>query len=285
VIGGVLFATLRVFCSATWRSDELPAIDRTIAVADDEEMLFREALALVSRDTDPVVQRRLVRLARYLDLGDGDDARDATLASEARALRLELNDPVIRRYLVEMMRLALAYEAPRDAPTEREIEAYYEKYAARFAEPEKIRLTHVYLSDARRGPPAERDAAALLGDLHRDPLREVAAAAALGDPFVRGSQALGSSEQLDRIFGAGFGDALARLPERTWAGPVSSSYGFHVVWIDERIPARVPPLAMVRSRVMHSLLRERAEDRLRLRLTALRSRYRFEISGAPDGRR
>jgi parvulin-like peptidyl-prolyl isomerase len=66
-------------------------------------------------------------------------------------------------------------------------------------------------------------------------------------------------------------------------GPVRSSYGLHLVWVDERSPARVPPLAAVRSQVAHRLLAERGEERLRARLRTLRARY--EITVEAESRR
>src|SRR5262249_58581102 len=72
------------------------------AVSDDE-LLYREALALGVDRRDPAVRERLVRLGGFV--GEDRGERDA-LEREARRLGLERSDVVIRRHLAEIMRLA-----------------------------------------------------------------------------------------------------------------------------------------------------------------------------------
>jgi hypothetical protein len=89
-----------------------------------------------------------------------------------------------------------------------------------------------------------------------------------------------SAAQLGQILGAGFAAALSGLPLRVWSGPVPSSYGLHLVWIDERQPAAALPLAAVRNQVLHALLRARGEQRLRDNLRVLRAHYDVRIEPA-----
>jgi parvulin-like peptidyl-prolyl isomerase len=70
---------------------------------------------------------------------------------------------------------------------------------------------------------------------------------------------------------------VAAAPLAAWVGPVPSSYGLHLVWVHEREPGGLPSLAAVRSRVVHALLEERRQVRLRERMTALRARYDIRI--------
>ena len=60
-----------------------------------------------------------------------------------------------------------------------------------------------------------------------------------------------------------------------------STYGLHLVWIAERIAAAPPPFAAVRNRVLHEMLHERSEARLRETLQALRARTTC-ASASPD---
>ena len=52
------------------------------------------------------------------------------------------------------------------------------------------------------------------------------------------------------------------------------------MWVHERLPGRVPPLAAVRNQVVHRLLRERSEARLARSLEALRARYAITVEPA-----
>jgi len=184
---------------------------------------------------------------------------------------------VIRRHLIQAMRLALARLAPADLPTEAELETYLAARPERFARPVHVRLSHVYLARARGMTP---DAAERLRDeLVRDGALP-GEAAARGDSFVHGPEIADALPRLDTIFGPGFGAAVAAAPLATWVGPVPSPYGLHLVWVHEREPGGLPSLAAVRSRVVHALLEERRQVRLRERLATLRARYDIRIEAA-----
>jgi hypothetical protein len=274
-LGALLFALQRAWLAPP--AVPLPTAIVVDAPADDaeidEEVLFREALAR-ELDRDRVVHARLVRLGRFLGLGaDGSDER---VAREARALGLHRSDPVVRRHLVEMMRIAMSQLRPDDYPAEDALRAHYDQHRARFAQPARIRFTHVYFSAERRAARLQGDAAKTL-ELLRQRTTAPGDAAALGDPFARGSELSLAVAQLDAAFGPGFAAAVGELPERTWSGPVRSAYGEHLVWIGERLAAGPAPYAAVRNRISHELLRERSETRLRETLQALRLRYDVRV--------
>src|SRR5437870_6962435 len=188
----------------------------------DEEVLYREALARGFDRRDAAVRERLVRLGGFVSEEAGG-SRDV-LEREARRLGLERSDLVVRRHLVEMMRLAAGWLGPEDRPSEADLEAYLARHAEELAEPARIRLTHVYLSEQARGAAAAGDARALLDELRGRCPEE---AAGRGGPFIRGAEVEGTRADLERIFGPGFADAIDAAPLRTWTGPVRSTYGPH----------------------------------------------------------
>src|SRR6059036_1826292 len=206
----------------------------------DEEVLYREALARGFDRRDAAVRERLVRLGGFVSEEAG--SRDA-LEREARRLGLERSDLVVRRHLVQMMRLAAGWLGPDDRPSEADLEAYLARHAEELAEPARTRLTQVYLSEQARGAAAASDARALLDEL---PGMSPEEARARGDAFIRGAEVDGSRADLERTFGPGFAVAVDAAPLRTWVGPVRSSYGLHLVWVDAREPGRTPALAEVR---------------------------------------
>jgi hypothetical protein len=176
-----------------------------------------------------------------------------------------------------MMQLAIARPAPTNEPTERDLAAYLASHAAEFAAPATIRMAHVYLGARAHGDALATDAARLL-----DTLRQTEAgpesAATLGDPFIRGAT-LGpmSATDVERVFGSAFARAIEDAPVRTWIGPVRSSYGLHIVWIQERVPSRVPDLSEVRGRVLRALLDEGGAARTEERTRLLRARYDVSV--------
>jgi peptidyl-prolyl cis-trans isomerase C len=250
------------------------ATEKLVNAAIDEELLYREALARGFDRQDGAVRERLVRLGGFVGEESARD-RDA-LEREARRLGLERSDLVIRRHLVEMMELAAGRVGEADLPSEGKLGEYLARHADDFAQPARVRLTHVYLSEALRGARATTDALALREELGGS---GVDAGAGRGDGFIRGNTFDGSHDDLARAFGTSFADAVDRAPSRTWFGPVHSSYGLHLVWIDGREPGRTPPLAEVRGRVLQRWLRERSEERRRAVLRVMRAAYDVEVEG------
>jgi len=246
-----------------------------VEAAIDDEVLYREALAHEVDRRDQMVRARLIRLGRFLGLAPGGD--DDALEREARRIGLQRTDVFVRRHLVEMMRLAGSHTGRADLPDDQTLSAYYDQRAERFAQPERVRLTQVYLSRDRRGDATEHDATDLLAALRRRAAGPEAAETA-GDPFVNGASIpLASQAQLERLFGPDFASAAFSLPERTWSGPVPSPYGLHLVWVEERRAASKPPLAVVRNRVLHEFLHDRGEARLAATLRGWRAHYDIRV--------
>ncbi len=255
-IGAALFVAVRL------RAEPAPPPDGT-----EDERLYRAAIALGVDKTDRAVRERLVRLASFV----GEDASgEAALVDEARRLGIARNDVVVRRHLALVMRLAASRLDPGDVPTEADVRTYVADHAAELTMPARVRFAQVYLARARHGADLDAAADALLTSLRHDAVSPEQGVA-LGDPFPTGST-LGpiTAPDLDRRFGPGFAAALDRVPLGAWSGPIRSTYGVHLVWVYERLPATMPSDAAVRGRVVHHLLRERQEARARARIAALR---------------
>jgi hypothetical protein len=248
----------------------------------DDELLWREALALQLDRDDPVVLRRLVRNLRFLRGVDGEtDVGDAAeLYAEALALGLDRSDEVIRRRLIERMRLRVQEQARTLEPTVVEIDAYIGDNRTRFIEPERIALTQIFLSRERRGRRLAGDAQALLGRLARERIAP-AEAVRFGDPGLAPARlALESRRGLSRRFGADFAEGVLRQTPGEWAGPVPSAYGLHLVWVHEATAPRLPSLESVRAQARELLLAERANAALGETLQRLRERYDVRVEDA-----
>ncbi len=205
--------------------------------------------------------------------GDGDrDAvaarwiRDEALAREAVRLGLDEGDAVLRRRLVQKMELWLEAHLALDEPDEDDLEAERAAHPERYRIPARITFAHRFFASAR--PDAIGDA--------RDALAAGAPASA-GDPFLLGArfEASPRAEVVERL-GAGFAEALDAAPVGAWSGPVQSAFGVHLVRVEARTPARVPPLAEVRERARDEVLRARRAEARREAERALVARYAVE---------
>lgn len=253
-------------------------IDRAI----DEEILVREALARGLDRQDRAVRGRLAALMGYL--GDSQAGDPAGGEGEAVGLGLEGRDPVVRRHLAQALRLQLAALPAAQRPSSADLEAHRVRHAERFAQPARVRFRQVFLARERHASPsaAEAEAGRLLADLLASGAGPDAAQGR-GDPFILGPSAVDASRaDLERLFGADFAAALCGADERRWVGPIASSWGFHLVWVEERLPAQAAAIPWIESRVGLELLAQRRAERLHEALGALRSRYDVVIEGAVE---
>lgn len=282
-----------------------PEVSRLVDEVVEEEILWREGRTLLEGGGDPAVRARLAALRRELAAGrTGEgDADDPAGPDEIAALAR--TDLVLRRYLVEAARLALARQAPGGPPGDAEVDAWVERSPQRFGRPGRLRFEHVFLSRVRRGDDVRADATALLARLSdatpRSPVdpaaprdmrrgdasasgrsRGEAGTVAGGDPFPLGTSFTGSPAEVDRAFGEGFARRVAQLPRGRWSGPVDSPLGVHLVrTLESTEPGPARP-GSVRGRAALAWRRERSGRLLRERLAELRARYEIRVEEGVD---
>ena len=251
-------------------------LDVMIAAEIDEEILHREALALGFIEQDGGIQTRLIQKMLFLESGAKlDDAKD--LLARAIALGLHRDDIVVRRILVQKMRLHGARLTPEEMPSDEEVAQIYRERRESLREPDRRNVLHVFLSADRRGNHAAENALSL-----RTKILETGVspgdAIALGDPFPLGHR-LEARSRLDlrRNFGAHFGRDVFDGPIETWSFPIASAYGQHLVWTSKLRPGTIPPLEAVADRLRSELERERRSKKLEALLQRERSRYTIVI--------
>jgi parvulin-like peptidyl-prolyl isomerase len=79
--------------------------------------------------------------------------------------------------------------------------------------------------------------------------------------------------EVARTFGTDFADALAELPVGEWQGPIASTYGLHLVRLQESTPGRQPTLEEVRAAVERDWFAAQGEELNEAFYQAVRERY------------
>lgn len=260
-------------------AEERVALERE---AVEEALWLEEAWAIGLPHLDPIVQRRLVMNMRFLESGTRSGVGTAHATDEAllqRALELGLahSDPVVERRLIDRVQARV-----RDAVWARPIDEaalalHYRETEARWREPMRLDLTHVYLSRDRRGDALKAEARALLARLRGETIVP-AVAVAQGDPFLAGHRLRAAAParlaaRLGPVFETGVRDA----PVGVWVGPIESAYGLHAVWIHERTPERAPALAAIRPRVVADWREAEARRALRAHLDRRRAAVELRL--------
>ncbi|MFT7622591.1 MAG: peptidyl-prolyl cis-trans isomerase C [Myxococcota bacterium] len=188
---------------------------------------------------------------------------DEVLYREALARGLDRDDPVIRGRLVEKMRFVVA--AVVVAPSETALDARLADNPALYQAPERLGLQTVFV---RKGPDASVRATELLTRL-----REGVDPATLGNPLPIGQALRGKSlAQIGARLGKKFAEAVGRLPVGKWHGPVGSSFGLHLVRVEQRAAGGAVDRAALR-RDARDDERVRAE---RAAIDRLRAQYQVE---------
>jgi peptidyl-prolyl cis-trans isomerase C len=199
--------------------------------------------------------------------------REEILFREALALGLDKDDAIIKRRLAQKMDFLFEDVAALREPTSAELEAWFAKNAERFALPPRISFRLLYFSPDRRGARARDDAVQALAKLSGQG-RDAPAGTALGDPFMFQSDYVDRTpEQVLKLFGPNFAKELFDHATASWQGPIRSGYGWHLAWIDEIVPGRVPDLAEVQPEVKTAWLEDQREEIRDKAFEAMRARY------------
>ncbi len=204
-----------------------------------------------------------------------DFVKEEILYREALALGLDRDDVVIRRRLRQKMEFLQADMADRGEIGDAELLAFLDENPERFEVPASVTFRQIFVDPQRSNGAPEARAAEILALLQSDP---DAAGQPLGDatllpPILRRATPRVVSGQ----FGPGFFEAIAELPAGSWAGPVPSTYGLHLVLVDELEPSRRPELGEVRPAVERELRAVRRSEAGERFYRQLRERYEVVI--------
>ena len=201
-----------------------------------------------------------------------DFVREEVLYREAKAMGLDQDDIIVRRRMRQKFEFLAEDQAARTGPpTDQELESYLRQHADKYSEEPNFSFDHIFFSREMRGASADAEANAMLARLSGKGTIDIAK---LGDAFLLPSRfEKTSAGETARLFGEKFAEDLTKAPLGTWAGPIESSYGIHLVRVNARIPEGAPPLAKVREAVLRDLLSDRRKQELDTQYEKLRARY------------
>jgi parvulin-like peptidyl-prolyl cis-trans isomerase-like protein len=156
--------------------------------------------------------------------------RDEMLYREGLALGLDRDDPVVRNRIRQKADL-LSEDALTSEPSDRDLEAYLAAHQAEFDLPAAVSFQQIYIDPGR----------------HRDDdLPMVVAGVRQGLTLGRPPGTLGDRtllpatmtqvlpHEVEAAFGNDFARQLAAIDAEGWQGPLTTSYGLHLVRITHR---------------------------------------------------
>jgi peptidyl-prolyl cis-trans isomerase C len=173
---------------------------------------------------------------------------------EALRLKLDRDDEIIRRRLVQKYEfLQEDLGTPKD-PSEADLHAFYRLHAKNYEIPERLTFSQVFFSvDRSSDDAAKARADRALAALNR---QRVTRAPESGDSFPGEADYAGATPtQVRRAFGSStLSEEIFKIAPGLWAGPFRSGFGWHLVYVAAHEPTGVAAYDDARDAVMRDYL-------------------------------
>ena len=201
------------------------------------------------------------------------DIEEEILYREGVAMGLDEGDEIVRRRVVQKLQFLQEDVALVPEPDEAALEAFHAQHAEHYAERARVTFRHLYFSpDAGGADTAESRAAIAVTALREEPdgsSRDTGDPFPGQDRYVdidlTGlTRAFGHSELSSAVF---------ELAPGAWHGPLRSGYGWHAVQVERNVQGRDRPLAEVREQVRADFLDEQRQEVNAAALAAIKAKY------------
>lgn len=204
------------------------------------------------------------------------------LYREALAMGLDKDDEIVKRRMAQKMQFLAEDVAAAREPSRDELQRWFESRPALFAQPPRLGLRHLYFSTDRRGARARDDALAALARLAGQPQDTALAASLADPFMFQDHYRDRTPEFLAKEFGPGFARAVSTLAPGAWSGPVQSGFGWHLVYVDTVVPGRVPAFEEIEAEVQQAWLAEQKAQASSKAYQDLRAKYRVLLPVPKD---
>jgi peptidyl-prolyl cis-trans isomerase C len=203
------------------------------------------------------------------------------LYREALAMGLDKDDEIVKRRMAQKMQFLAEDVAAAREPTTAELKSWFERNSAKFAQPPRLSFRHLYFSSDRRGARARDDAEQALAKLAGQPVDAKIASSLADPFMFQDFYRDRAPDYLAKEFGPPFALAVARLPPGSWQGPVESGFGWHLVFVDTLIPGRVPAFEEVEPDVRTAWLNEQKALAWEKAYKEMRAKYTVLLPAPP----
>jgi PPIC-type PPIASE domain len=208
-----------------------------------------------------------------------DYIREEVLYREALAMGLDKDDTIVRRRMRQKLEFLTGDATAAVLPTDQDLQDWLDKHSDKFRAEPKWAFRQVYFSADRRGEGASTAASRALAMLNGAGGK--IDASGLGDATLLPHElALSRFDEIASVFGDEFARQIAQVETDRWAGPVQSSYGWHLVYVSERTEGRSRPLAEVREAVQREWLAARGQEIVDSTYSKWREKYAVVVETA-----
>jgi hypothetical protein len=200
-----------------------------------------------------------------------EEVRSEVYYRDALALGLDKNDAIVRRRLRQKMEFLTDTGIYLQEPSPGELETYFAANEQVYKNEPRLAFEQVYLGESPPEDSVSQTLKMLRSESAVDP-------STLGQHTLLPAQLkMSQPGAIDSVFGKGFYSQIAVLAPGEWVGPVTSTYGIHLIRTLDGEPARMPPLEEIRDFVLQDWRSAKAEENREQDYAKRRSRYTVEI--------
>jgi peptidyl-prolyl cis-trans isomerase C len=203
------------------------------------------------------------------------------LYREALAMGLDKDDEIVKRRMAQKMQFLAEDVAAAREPTPDELKSWFEQHSETFALPPRLSFRHLYFSPDKRGARARDDAVRALEKLAGQPEESPLAASLADPFMFQDYYRDRAPDYLGKEFGPEFAIAVAKLVPGSWQGPIESGFGWHLVFVDTAIPGRVPAFEEIEPDVKTAWLGEQKAEAWQKAYDAMRAKYTVLLPAPP----
>ncbi len=206
-----------------------------------------------------------------------DFIQEEVFYREALAMQLDLEDTLIRRRLRQKLEFVAEDFANLVEPTEEELQKHLADHLENYRVERQATFTHVFLSREQRGESLEADANELLTRLQADKQRALDVTQLGDRTLLPQYQENLRAGEISDMFGEGFGTGVVTAEVDRWSGPIKSAFGLHLVCVHQKTDGRIPQLDEVRDAVRRDWLVDRRAQSKEAFFQKLLDKYEVQI--------
>lgn len=192
---------------------------------------------------------------------------------EALKMNLDHNDEIIKRRLAQKMQFLSNDLATISEPTDEDLQEFFDKNFEDYLTPSVYSFYQIIFSPDNRKDP-KKDAEQTLLKFKEISFEEMKNKGdALPFPFFFENQ---NANDINRQLGIQFSDNLNTMETNQWIGPVSSGFGYHLVYIVEKTGPQIPDFDIVKDDLLRDLEYENQKILNDQLLQELKKNYKIE---------
>lgn len=205
--------------------------------------------------------------------------RQQIFVREGHALGLDKGDEIVERRIAQKYEFLQQDLGAPDAPDEARLRSWYQSHKLQYLLGPRVAFSQIYFSPDRDGEAgAKTRAEKVLATLSSG---AVSRAPSLGDVFPGPNDLAPVSKQdAVRLFGESpLTASLTDLPAGKWSGPLRSGYGWHLVYVSQRLAPSLPAFEDIRGRVGDDYREEQRRLENARAFEKLRAKYHVTYEG------